>query len=488
MQTGDNVIVPANAPSYKTTPELAGVSETMLWGLHNRASEARRVDGALIDPDCVRIHDAIDYDFAHHFGEPMGSLSTRAAEIDRVIRRWLKSHPDGLVVSLGEGLETQVRRVDNGRMRWLSVDLPDAIRMREIFLQPTDRFSHVSVSALDRAWMDAANLSSDVFIVAQGLLMYLEPEEVRQLLSDIADRFPGAEMVFDVVPRWFSRLTILGLKQTPHYRLPPMPWGINRDEVDPTLRRWNARLSSFAFLDYSIPRGLPLLFARINRSIPFLRHEVPSLVHVTIPKTVCLSSIPDIETFESTEPASYEESDPRFEATDPDQRRASSDDISGPGAIGAMFAAAERKRGQDCDLIMAAGNVIAKRVALGMVGALDPVRADHDELARIVPEKVEAFANASMIMLDRSADTLRQLSRLAHDEAMTTVRATIAMATCASPAALVDVQTSLVLAWFARASSNFAAMGMLGLTAQDAAMAPIRHSVQDNVERLNARP
>ena len=102
MQTGDNVIVPANAPSYKTTPELAGVSETMLWGLHNRASEARRVDGALIDPDCVRIHDAIDYDFAHHFGEPMGSLSTRAAEIDRVIRRWLKSHPDGLVVINGE--------------------------------------------------------------------------------------------------------------------------------------------------------------------------------------------------------------------------------------------------------------------------------------------------------------------------------------------------------------------------------------------------
>jgi O-methyltransferase involved in polyketide biosynthesis len=32
-------------------------------------------------------------------------------------------------VSLGEGLETQGRRVDNGRLRWLSVDLPDAIRL-----------------------------------------------------------------------------------------------------------------------------------------------------------------------------------------------------------------------------------------------------------------------------------------------------------------------------------------------------------------------
>ncbi|HEX5422134.1 MAG TPA: class I SAM-dependent methyltransferase, partial [Candidatus Acidoferrales bacterium] len=391
MQTGNDVVVSSNGSSYKTTSELAGVSETMLWGLHNRASEAWRVDGALTDPDCVRIHDAIDYDFADHFGDPLGSLSIRAAEIDRVIRHWLESHPDGLVVSLGEGLETQVRRVDNGRMRWLSVDLPDAIRMREVFLQPTDRFSHISVSALDRAWMDAVNPSSGVFIVAQGLLMYLEPEEVRQLLSDIADRFPGAEMVFDVVPRWFSRMTMLGLKQTPHYRLPPMPWGIDRDEVYPTLRHWNARLSSVAFLDYCAPRGLPLLFARMNRSIPFLRHEVPSLVHVTLPKADCRSLIPDTETIKSTETA-FEERDVHFKATDPEQQRELGDDISGPGTIDGIFAAAERKCGRDCDLITAAGNVIATRVALGMVGALDPLHADHDELARIVPEKVEAFS------------------------------------------------------------------------------------------------
>ena len=454
-----DVVEPADRPSHRIIPELAGVSETMLWGLHNRASEARRADGALTDPDCVRIHDAIDYDFAHHFGDPQGSLSVRAAEIDRVIRSWLESHPYGLVVSLGEGLETQVRRVDNGRMRWLSVDLPDAIRIREVFLQPTDRFRHISVSALDPAWMDAVDPSSGVLIVAQGLLMYLEPETVHQLLSDIADRFPGAEMVFDVVPRWFSRLTMLGLKQTPHYRLPPMPWGINRDEVEPTLKRWNTRLASVEFLDYRSPRGLPLLFARASRSIPFLRHEVPCLVHVTISETVDQSSIPDTDG----------ECDRDVKAT-----------------IGDVFAASEQNFGQYCGLMSAVSNVIAKRVAFGMGCALDPQRAGHDEFAGIIPEKVEAFSTASMIALDRSADAVRQLSRLAYDEAMRTTRATIAMTTCASPAALAQAQTSFVLGWFDRASSNFAAVGMLALSFQDAAIAPIRQSVQANVERLNS--
>lgn len=451
-------IKPADRPSQRITPGLAGISETMLWGLHNRASEAKRADGALTDPDCVRILDAIDYDFRDNFGDPQGSLAVRAAEIDRVIRRWLESHPDGLVVSLGEGLETQALRVDNGRMRWLSVDLPEAIRVREEFLQPTDRFCHFPGSALDPAWMDAVDTSSGVFIVAQGLLMYLAPEKVHQLLSDIADRFPGSEMVFDVVPRWFSRLTMLGLNQTPHYRLPPMPWGINRDEVEPTLKRWNPRLASVEFLHYRSPRGLPLLFGRASRSIPFLRHEVPSLVHLTIPETFDQSPISDTD----------DECAPDVKAT-----------------IDAVFAAAEKSVDQSRDLFIAVSNVIAKRVALGMECAFDPQRAGHDEFAGMVPEKMEAFSYAGMIALDRSADAAWEVSLLAYDEALTTTRATLAMATCGSPAALAKMQTSFVLGWFDRARSNFAAIGLLALSAQDAAVAPIRRAVHNNVERLD---
>jgi O-methyltransferase involved in polyketide biosynthesis len=263
-------------------PGMTGVSETMLWSLYNRASEARRDDAILIDPDSVHIQSAMDYDFARHFGDPGGLLAARAAEIDRVLRSWIARHPDGIVVSLGEGLETQARRVDNGRMRWLSVDLPDAIGLRERFLAPTDRFRHAAVSALDPVWMDDVDASAGVFIVAQGLLMYLPPERVRELFVSIADRFPGAELAFDAIPRWFSDLTMRGLKQTSSYRLPAMPWGLNRNDIEPTLRRWHAGVVSVTFLAYESPRGLPLLVADLAKRIPVARHAVPSLVHVSI--------------------------------------------------------------------------------------------------------------------------------------------------------------------------------------------------------------
>jgi O-methyltransferase involved in polyketide biosynthesis len=270
--------------SASVVPGLDGVPETILWALHNRATEARRRDGVLTDPESLRIYQSLTYDFDGHFGTPTGSLAMRAAEIDRALRRWLERHPGGFVVSLGEGLETQVHRVDNGRLRWLSVDLPEAIRLRERFIQPSHRCRHLAASALDPSWMSMVDPSAGLFIVAQGLLMYLDPASVQNLLVSIAERFPGACLVFDVVPKWFSRLTLRGVQKTARYRLPPMPWGIDRDELPATLAAWHPGLSQVTFLDYGAPRGLPRLMEQAMRLIPAMRHGVPSLVQVMVGK------------------------------------------------------------------------------------------------------------------------------------------------------------------------------------------------------------
>ena len=423
----------------------------MLWSLHNRAAEALRDDAVLIDPHSVTIHAAMQYDFVRHFGEPGGSLAVRAAAIDRVLRLWLETHPDGLVVSLGEGLETQARRVDNGRMRWLSVDLPEAIRLRERFIPQTDRFRHVAVSALDPAWMEAVDDSKGLFIVAQGLLMYLDQPSVRGLLSGIAERFPGAELVFDVVPPWFSRLTVMGLRQTPHYRLPAMPWGIGRDNVAATLRRWHWRFDDCVFLEYGAPRGLPLLLTRLMHEIPSARHELPCLVHVTT-KTDRTCPM----TIENTNTAS----------------------------IGGVFAAATLNASRSGDLALAAGQVVAKRVALGVVGALNPVEADHAEFARMMPEKIEAFSAAGVALRQHTDHVARELSRLASDELQAAAHAATSLAGCKTPGALAAAQHALMVGWFERTAANVIALGMLTLQAQEAAMAPLHAQVATNVDRL----
>ncbi|TSC32383.1 class I SAM-dependent methyltransferase [Corallococcus sp. Z5C101001] len=263
-------------------PNLTGIPETMLWTLHNRAGEAKRPDGILQDAEGVRIYDAIQYDFVRSFGRAEASHAVRAVETDRILRRWLAAHPEGFVVSLGEGLETQARRLDNGRLRWLSVDLPEAVAIRERFLPPSERFRHFPASALDRSWMDAVDASPGVFIVAQGLFMYFEEEEVRRLLVDIAERFPGAELLFDTIPRWFSRKTLTGLNRTPTYRVPPMPWGINANEVEATLKRWHPRVEHVTRVPFMFPRGFERVVYNAINFVPWLRHKTPGIIHVRL--------------------------------------------------------------------------------------------------------------------------------------------------------------------------------------------------------------
>jgi O-methyltransferase involved in polyketide biosynthesis len=466
------------------TPALADVSETMLWALHNRATEAKRRDGVLVDPESARIHDMIDYAFARHFGEPAGSLAARAAEIDRTLRLWLERNPDGIVVSLGEGLETQRQRVDNGRMRWLTVDLPDAIRLREHFLTPTDRFHHFAGSALEPGWMDEVDATSGIFVIAQGLLMYLEPEQVRHLFTSIVDRFPGVEMVFDAVPRWFSHLTLLGLNQTPHYRLPAMPWGIDRDELEPALRRWHPGVTGVAFLDYKIPRGLPRMLADMTSRVPGAQHRVPSLVHVSIAKADCHSNAeakvgyPELNVEACGLGDLRENRRPHMTSTN--------DHSAGSDRVRDMVTMASQNAIRSGDIARAATQVIAKRVALGMAGTADPLGADHIEFARMVPEKVEAFSAAGMVMLKQSGHVGRQIMRLASDEMMTTVHATMEMTGCSGPASFAELQGKFARAWFDRMTSRFISMGTMILTAQAAAMMPIQETVFANVDRLSA--
>ncbi|MCU7820882.1 class I SAM-dependent methyltransferase [Kitasatospora sp. DSM 101779] len=213
---------------------LGAVPETALWTLYHRAVEARRWDTVLPDPRAVELVERIDYPFEERFGPDGGLIgqiqALRVRAFDREVADFLVRCPRGTVVCLGEGLETQYWRVDNGRAQWLSVDLPEAVALRERLLPAAPRQRLLACSATDPAWTDEVDPTHGVLITAQGLLMYLRPTEVRDLIARCAERFPDGTFVFDAVPRWFSRAASQGKLHDRGYTAPPMPWGMDADE------------------------------------------------------------------------------------------------------------------------------------------------------------------------------------------------------------------------------------------------------------------
>ncbi len=269
---------------------LRGVPETLLWPLYNRASFASRPGAELRDPRAVELVRSIDYPFEEHFGSPSEAHALRALRFDDEIRRFLGEHPDGTIVALGEGLETTFSRVDNGRQRWIAVDLPETIDVRARLLPDDDRHRSLACSALDFRWMDEVDRSKGVFLTAEGLLMYFHPAEVRRLLAACAERFRGSAMMFDVIPRWLSRRTQSrrGLHLTKRYRTPPMPWGIDVDEL-PSLRDIHPNIASVREVDIGI--GHSFLFGKL---LPFLdRLPLPAALANGRPAFVVLQFGPD---------------------------------------------------------------------------------------------------------------------------------------------------------------------------------------------------
>ncbi len=210
---------------------LTGVSETALLTLNARAGEARRRDGVIDDPMAIVLADSIHFDFAK-FGSPRQDIAMRARAFDIETQSYLARHPSATVVAVAEGLQTSFWRLHaanpDGQFHWLTVDLPPIVDVRTRLLPPSPRVSVCAQSALDYSWMDSVDPSGGVFITAEGLLMYLQPEQALGLIAECAKRFPGGRMLFDLAPAWFSKVSRCGgLRTSLRYKVPPMPFSLS---------------------------------------------------------------------------------------------------------------------------------------------------------------------------------------------------------------------------------------------------------------------
>ncbi len=195
--------------------QLTQAQETLLIPLWARAVETQQPQPILQDEKAVELVAALDYDFDqfnHNHHSRQAGYCIRAVIVDRWVRSFLRDNPDGTVVEIGAGLDTRFERLDNDRLRWFDLDLPEAMQVRQTFFEETPRRSFLSTSVLEPDWIETvaeSNPSATLF-VAEGVFYFLTKDEVKVLLTRLADRFPGASIVFDSQSPfflWWARAT-----------------------------------------------------------------------------------------------------------------------------------------------------------------------------------------------------------------------------------------------------------------------------------------
>jgi O-methyltransferase involved in polyketide biosynthesis len=121
--------------SETTKPDLSGVPATMLISLCIRAVESQRPDALIkderaealvrrLDPETLRKTLALTEDSTRVV------MIVKSRDFDRFTQDFLARHADAVVVHIGCGLDTRFDRVDNGRVEWYDLDLPEVIELR----------------------------------------------------------------------------------------------------------------------------------------------------------------------------------------------------------------------------------------------------------------------------------------------------------------------------------------------------------------------
>ena len=197
--------------------DLSSVQETLVLPLWARAKEAEKDDPILCDHFAQEIVERIDYDFSKIKTEHLESHQLvwplRAYVFDDTVSTFLDMNRNAVVINIGAGLDTTFQRVDNGRVLWINIDLPDVADLRQKLIPDSEREITIARSVFDFAWIDDIARHTEgrsILFIAAGVLCYFTPSENEDLFRKLADTYPSAYLAFDAMS-WLTA------------------WGTNRD-------------------------------------------------------------------------------------------------------------------------------------------------------------------------------------------------------------------------------------------------------------------
>ncbi len=192
----------------KVKPVITGAAETMLQSFYARAQYSKSKKCKFYDAKAVELVDRIDYDFsaAGKDSTMSGGVIARTIVFDELVKDFIDKNPDCTVVNIACGLDTRFYRMDNGRITWYNLDLPETIAIRDAIYQESGRVSTVGISVLDESWAKEIKVRGKMLFIIEGLSMYLTAEENATMLKIIRDNFDNAYVLMECLAKmWVKR-------------------------------------------------------------------------------------------------------------------------------------------------------------------------------------------------------------------------------------------------------------------------------------------
>ena len=180
--------------------QFGDIQETALVTLAIRASETARPNPRIVDKKAKEIIDTLGVDVSKY--DPFLShegVVARTIMFANTLRGLVTRFPDALCVNLGCGFDDKFSQVDNGKIEWYDVDLPDQIAVRRKVFEDRPRCTMLEGDALDGAWTSTLpHDRSASIIVMEGVLEYFTKEQTATCLHMLCNSFVHGYLVAEM--------------------------------------------------------------------------------------------------------------------------------------------------------------------------------------------------------------------------------------------------------------------------------------------------
>jgi methyltransferase (TIGR00027 family) len=200
-----------------TQPTFENISDTARWAAVYRARETDRKRGLFRDPFARRLAgergEKIVADLKRQDRNEWAWV-IRTYLFDDFITRAIQEGAD-TIVNLAAGLDARPYRLSvPSSLKWIEVDLPELLAHKEGVLR-----SETPKCQLERVALDLSNRNArrelfqridsrakNALIITEGLLIYLDANDVKALADDLAERRTFRQWVLDVASPGLLRL------------------------------------------------------------------------------------------------------------------------------------------------------------------------------------------------------------------------------------------------------------------------------------------
>ncbi len=124
-------------------------------------------------------------------------MAMRARVFDEWTKKQLSLDEQATVLHLGCGLDSRAVRVGMSGHAWYDVDFSEVIAVRREYDSEDGGYRMIGADIREDAWLTALPEGGPAIVVAEGVSMYLAPQELSKALQGISARFSSIKLLID---------------------------------------------------------------------------------------------------------------------------------------------------------------------------------------------------------------------------------------------------------------------------------------------------